>query len=137
MKELFIKTLKNIASAIPVIFGVLLLVNLINPMLGDVYTKIFTGNYIVDPIIGALAGSISFGIPITSYVVGGELLSGGVSLLAVAAFIMTWTTVGVVMLPLEGKYLGHRFAVARNVVNFLFSILIAVITVSIMNLFNL
>ena len=44
------------------------------------------------------------------------MLEGGVSLLAVTAFILTWVTVGVAMLPLEAKFLGKRFAVARNAV---------------------
>lgn len=52
------------------------------------------------------------------------------SLLAVTAFIMAWTTVGVAMLPLEATFLGKRFAVLRNVINFVFAILIAVLTVA-------
>ncbi len=131
------KTIGTYKQALPIMFAVLLLVNLINPLMKDVYASIFSGNYITDPIIGALMGSLSFGIPITSYVIGGELKTLGVSLLAITAFIMTWTTVGIAMLPLEAKFLGKRFAIVRNSLNFIFSIVIAALTVFFLNLFNL
>lgn len=114
----------------PILLGVLLLINLASPLLQAGYSKLFTGNMLLDPLLGAAAGSISFGIPITSYIVGGELLKQGVSLVAVTAFIIAWTTVGVVMLPLEASMLGKRFAISRNLVNFIFSIVIATITVA-------
>ena len=113
-----------------------MIINLLNVFLQDWYGKIFTGNALIDPLIGALAGSVSFGIPLTSYIVGGELLLQGVSLLAVAAFIMAWATVGVAMLPLEAMYLGKRFAFARNGINFIFSIIIAILTIYTLNIFN-
>jgi uncharacterized membrane protein YraQ (UPF0718 family) len=114
-------------TALPILLGVLLLINLLDPLLQSRYRQWFTGDYLADTLIGALAGSISFGIPITSYIVGGELLAKGVSLLAVTAFIMTWTTVGLVMLPLEASFLGRKFALVRNALNFFFAILIAVL----------
>ncbi len=109
--------------------GILLLIGLLNTGWQGYYERIFTGNVFLDPLIGALTGSVSFGIPIVSYVVGGELLEQGVSLLAVTAFIMAWATVGVAMLPLEAKFLGWRFALVRNAVNFVFAIVIAILTV--------
>ena len=129
----FIKTINNFKTSIPIIIGVFLLVNLVNSLLKDFYFKVFTGNYFLDPLIGALAGSISFGIPITSYIVGGELLKEGVSLLAVTAFILAWSTVGIAMLPLEASYLGKRFAIYRNIINFFFSVILAVLTITILN----
>jgi hypothetical protein len=62
-------------------------------------------------------------------------LEEGVSLVAVTAFIMTWATVGIAMLPLEAKFLGKRFAFFRNIVNFFFAGIIAVLTVSTLSLF--
>ena len=54
---------------------------------------------------------------------------GGVSLLAVTAFILTWTTVGVSMLPLEMKFLGKKFALLRNRINFIIAIIISILTI--------
>ena len=136
MKLALMKTLNNFKIALPMIIGVFLLVNLLNPVLKEQYSKIFTGNWFIDPFLGASVGSISFGMPLSSYVIGGELLGQGVSLIAVTAFILTWTTVGVVMLPLEARYLGKRFAITRNILNFIFAILIAIITVALLNMIN-
>lgn len=123
------KTKNNFKMSLPIMAGVLMMVSLINPVLGKFYSQIFTGNYFFDPLIGAIGGSISFGIPITAYVAGGELLESGVSLLAVTAFVLAWTTVGVAMLPLEIKFFGKRFAVWRNAINFVGSIMIAILTI--------
>ncbi len=127
LKESIKKTLQIFETILPMMVGILLLINLLNIFLRDYYTAVFTGNVLIDPLIGAIAGSLSFGIPITSYIVGGELLLAGVSLLAVTAFIMAWTTVGVAMLPLEASFLGKRFALVRNSVNFIFSIIIGIL----------
>ncbi|PLX26555.1 hypothetical protein C0583_07065 [Candidatus Parcubacteria bacterium] len=129
MKQAIRKTANNYKQALPIMLSMLLLVNLLNPMLEMYYPKVFSGNFVIDPLIGAILGSISFGMPIISYIIGGELLRIGISLLAVTAFILTWTTVGVAMLPLEAKFLGKRFAIVRNLLNFVFSILIAILTV--------
>lgn len=116
-------------------FGILLLISMINVLSNGTYSNIFTGSKFLDPLIGALAGSLSFGIPITSYVVGGELRTQGVGLLAVTAFILSWTTVGVAMLPLEAKFFGFKFALYRNIINFVFSIIVAILTVTTLNFF--
>jgi len=136
LKKSLLKTLQSFKMSLPIMIGILLLINLINIVAKGHYSKLFTGNLVLDPLIGALAGSLSFGIPITSYIVGGELLREGVSLLAIAAFIMSWTTVGLTMLPLEAKFLGRRFAVIRNILNFFFAIIISVLVVLTLSFFK-
>jgi len=132
-KQAFISMLLTMRKALPILFGVLLLVSLISTVAGNYYERLFSGNFYTDPLLGALAGSFSFGIPLTSYLIGGELLKEGVSLVAVTAFIVTWSSVGIVMLPLEGSFLGRRFALWRNMINFIMAIVIAVLTVITIN----
>ncbi len=127
-KTAFLQTVDVFKTVLPMLIGVLLLISLLHQLLHDNYRQWFSGNYLFDPLIGALAGSISFGMPITSYVAGGELLQAGVSILAVTAFIMAWTTVGLVMIPIEASALGLRFAVIRNLINFVFALLVAMAT---------
>ena len=129
MKEAANKTLQMIKTAFPVIIGVLLVISLLNPLLEQFYPQIFTGNYVIDPLFGAIAGSISFGIPVASYILGGELLKKGVSLLAVAAFLLSWSTVSIAMLPIEIASLGKKFALLRNCWCFFTSIIIAILTI--------
>ena len=135
MKEAILRAFKNLGSALPIFFGVLMAVSLVNSLFSGLYPRVFTGSFIWDPLIGAAAGSLSFGMPIVSYVIGGELLSEGVSLAAVRAFILAWSTVGFAMLPLEIKYLGRSFALKRNGLNFVFAIIISVLTIAIMKFF--
>ena len=135
LRDAVFNTVQSFKTSLPIMIGILLLINLINLFFIDYYSKIFTGNLILDPLIGILAGSFSFGIPIISYVIGGELLKEGISLVAITAFIMSWSTVGIFMLPLEAKFLGSRFAVIRNSLNFIFAIIISVLVILTLNLF--
>jgi len=73
---------------------------------------------------------------LTSYIIGGELLKNGVSLVAVLAFIVSWVTVGTVQLPAESLMLGRKFALLRNGISLIMAIAIAVLTVLILGIFG-
>ncbi|MBU0472405.1 MAG: hypothetical protein KKF65_07280, partial [Nanoarchaeota archaeon] len=64
----------------------------------------------------------------------GELLKQGISLIAVTSFILSWVTVGLVMLPIEMKTLGKKFTIIRNASAFVISLFITFVTVAIYNL---
>lgn len=130
IKQSFIKTLNSFRQVLPIIFGVIMLVSLsIVVIPKSFYASIFTGNKITDPLFGAIFGSIAAGNPITSYIIGGELLGQGVSLIAVTAFILAWVTVGVVQFPAESLMLGKRFAITRNIISFITALIVAVLTI--------
>ena len=123
------KTATSFAQVFPILIGVMLLISLILVLVPQsFYGAVFTGDEILDPLVGALIGSVAAGNPITSYIIGGELLDRGVSLLAVTAFIAAWVTVGIAQLPAEGMVLGKRFALIRNVISFLSAVLVAILT---------
>jgi len=125
----FKKTATSFAHVFPILIGVMLLVSLILVLVPPpFYRMVFTGDEIFDPLIGAVIGSVAAGNPITSYIVGGELIDQGVSLLAVTAFIAAWVTVGLAQLPAEGMILGKRFALIRNGVSFLSAVIVAILT---------
>lgn len=122
---------------LPIIVGVMLLSGLLIEILPTVAVAAWFGkNDLFDALIGAAAGSISAGHPVTSYVLGGELLTKGASLVAVTAFLVSWVTVGSIQLPAEALVLGWRFALFRNLICFIFSILIALLTVATLGLFR-
>lgn len=124
---------KSLWRMFPIILGTILLVSLVNTLIPkSLYVLIFDGSFI-DPVIGASAGSILAGSPVISYILGGELLKQGISLIAVTAFILSWVTVGIVQLPAEASILGKKFAIVRNISAFILSIFGAVITVIILN----
>ena len=124
---------KSLYRSTPILLGVVLLIGLVHAFIPpSLLQSMFTGIEGVDAIIGAVFGSILAGNPITSYVLGGELLKHGVSLTAVTAFLVAWVTVGIVQLPAESAILGSRFAIVRNVVSFVLSIVVAILTVFIL-----
>jgi len=130
------QTLNAIKRSILIIISILLLISfLINAIPKDFFKTIFTGNDILDSITGAIFGSIALGNPINSYILGGELINQGVSLIAITAFVLTWVTVGVVQLPAESVMLGKKFTIYRNIFAFITAIVIAILTTLTLQLF--
>jgi uncharacterized membrane protein YraQ (UPF0718 family) len=130
VKKSFTKTFNGFKKFLPVIFGVILLTSLLLTIIPkELYSKLFTGNVVLDSFFGATVGSVSAGNPLVSYIIGGELLTKEVSLIAITAFILTWVGVGVVQLPAEITALGRRFAITRNILSFVTALIIAVLTV--------
>ncbi len=133
LKKSIFKAGKALYRAFPLILGTILLVSLFSLIPKSFFTTIFSNTFL-DPIISAIIGSISAGNPVSSYILGGELLDNGISLIAVTAFLLAWVTVGLVQLPAESFMLGKKFAITRNILSFIFSILVALITVGILSL---
>lgn len=127
------KSFKSFCSSLPVLIGVVLLLGLfrvnVSPRL---ISSIFRGQYFRDVLTGSLIGSISAGNPITSYIIGAELLKEGVSLFAVTAFIVAWVTVGIIQFPAEAAILGKQFALKRNFISFILAILVSLATVTVL-----
>ncbi len=124
------KALRSFAMTLPVLLGVILLLGLFKTYVTAAHiAAVFTGVGWRDVPLGAAIGSVSAGNPITSYIIGGELLDSGVSLFAVTAFIAAWVTVGIVQLPAEMSTLGRRFALLRTGLSFLFALLVSAVTV--------
>lgn len=135
IKEALTSTGKALQKSFPVLLGVLILVSLAGIFLDKgAVSSLFSENILLDPFIGSILGSVLAGNPITSYVLGGELLDQGISLVAVIAFIVAWVTVGVIQLPAESVLLGKKFAVVRNITAFFMAIAVAIVTVLIMRL---
>lgn len=119
---------RQFVNLLPVMISVVLLMGLFRAFVSeDFFTTAFSGNYISDTLLGAFFGSIFAGNPVSSYIIGGELLGSGVSLVAVTAFILAWVTVGIIQLPAEIKALGYRFAFIRNALCFIFAIIAAIL----------
>ncbi len=130
LKQATLKSAKGLWKAFPMILGMILLISLISALIPkSFYTAVFSQNIFLDSIIGALVGSISAGNPITSYIFGGEMLNQGIGLIAVTAFIVSWVTVGIIQFPAESAILGKKFALLRNLTSFVFSIIVAILTV--------
>jgi len=135
LKSAVVKSAKSMFYSLPILVGVVLLIGLASTLIPkSFYNTLFSKNVVLDSIIGSGLGSILAGNPVTSYVIGGELLKQGISLVAVTSFLVAWVTVGLVQFPAEALLLGRRFAILRNILSFVFSIIVAIITVFIVGL---
>ena len=122
---------KQIVNLLPIFVAVVLLIGLFNAFVSkDLLSSIFSGNALLDALLGTGLGSILAGNPLTSYVIGGEMLEQGVSLFAVTAFITAWVTIGLVQLPAEMAALGKKFALVRNALSIVMCMVISILTVS-------
>jgi len=129
----FYKAFKSFCTSLPMLLGVVMLLGLLRTFVSkQMISSVFTGALARDTLIGSVVGSISAGNPITSYIIGGELLKEGITLFAVTAFMVAWVTVGIVQLPAEASILGRRFALSRNILSFILSILVSISTVTIL-----
>ena len=129
----FYKSFKSFGASVPVLIGVILLLGLfrvnVSPRL---ISSIFRGDFFGDVLIGSVFGSISAGNPLTSYIIGAELLKEGISLFAVTAFLVAWVTVGIIQLPAEAAILGKQFALKRNLISFVLAIMVSLATVTVL-----
>jgi len=123
------KTLKSMLMTLPILVGMVLLIGLFQTVVNpEAMLTLFRFNEILNSFVGASLGAIAAGNPITSYILGGEMLEIGIGIVPVVAFIIAWVTVGIVQLPAEIMMLGKRFAIIRNVLSFISAILIGILT---------
>jgi uncharacterized membrane protein YraQ (UPF0718 family) len=137
-KQDLFRSVKKTAVAfwqlLPVLTGVLLLASLVVQVVPQlIHMGLFGHDKFSDTLIAASIASISTGQPVVSYLLAGELQTAGIDLVAVTAFITAWITVGVISLPAEAVMLGWRFALWRNLIAFILSLLIAWLTVVTLN----
>lgn len=130
LKASFRKTTRTFINMLPIMVGMLMLTSLVVTLFPEqISSGLFGNGEILDSLLAASLGSIAVGHPLASYLLGGELLGGGVNLIAVTALVVTWVTVGVAQLPAEALMLGARFAVYRNIISYFAAIAIAFLTV--------
>ena len=121
--------LKSLIAIMPMLFAVIGLVGLFQVVITpQMLHSLFNGVPLHDTLTGTFIGGVSVGQPFLSYIIGGELLKEDISLYAVTAFVLAWVTLGIVQLPLEWTLFGSRFTIIRNLLSFIFALLIALIT---------
>ncbi len=112
-----------IGEILAIIFLIGLVLTLIPPesiknVLGSTSTGIST-------VMSALVGSITLIPAFVAFPLVGSLVDVGASIVPAVAFLTTLTMVGIVTFPLEKKEFGLKFALTRNMLSFIFAIIIA------------
>jgi len=133
----FIKALYTFLSIIPMLLGVILLIGIFqNYITTDMLKTLFGFSIPTDIFTGTFFGAISSGHPITSYIIGEELLNGGVTIYAVSAFVLAWVTLGIIQLPAEASIFGIKFTIIKNILTLFSTLIIAYLSVITLAIFQ-
>ncbi len=109
--------------------GMILFVGLIVAFLSpEVISRILGGSSgWVGVLIAAIIGSVSLIPAFVAFPMAKILLDHGAGYMQLAAFVSTLTMVGILTLGLEIKFFGKKFTIWRNVLAFLFALVIAAV----------
>ncbi|EYE87268.1 permease [Fervidicella metallireducens AeB] len=109
------------------IIGILFLIGLILTFIPPEVIKDILGksNLFISTFISAFVGSITLIPAFVAFPLVGSFVDAGASTVPAVAFLTTLTMVGIVTFPLEKHEFGLKFAVIRNVLSFVFAIIIA------------
>lgn len=78
-------------------------------------------------ILSAIIGSIAMMPTFVAFSLGHTLLLNGAGYAQVASLVSTLVLVGIITFSLESKYIGRKAAFLRNLIGFIFSIIVGII----------
>ena len=84
-------------------------------------------NVYVATVVAASFGTFTLSPAFIAFPLIGTLVGAGVGIMPSVAFLTTLTMVGVATFPLEKREFGVKFALTRNMLSFVFAIIIAII----------
>ena len=76
-------------------------------------------------LLTSFVGAITVVPVMIAFPIVAELMKNGAGIVQMAVFVSTLTTVGIITIPMEIKYLGKKIAILRNVFAFIFSFITA------------
>jgi len=109
------------------ILGILALIGLFLAIVPENVIKTVLGGSSISlsTIYGAIIGTITIIPAFVAFPLSASLVKSGSHLIAISAFITTLTMVGFATMPVEFKYFGKRFTLVRNILSFIFALIIA------------
>jgi len=123
IKKQFVKLLKQFFSMLPMIWAILLIISMLKFTAFFDYIEKLPNNFF-GAFIADIIWSISASSPINAYIIASSI-SWQDKILVVVAFLVAWSTVGMVQFPMEVAILWKKFAIKRNLVNFVFALIVA------------
>lgn len=126
-KKAFIKGVKSLENILPQFLGIVISVGLILAILTPETIRgiLGTNSAFLGIILSALIGTIVMMPTFVAFSTADMLINNGAGMSQVAALVSTLTLIGLITIPLEAKYIGKRATVYRNIIAFIFSILVA------------
>ena len=126
-KKALLKGWKSIENILPQFLGIILVVGITLAVLKPEMISNIVGNNsgILGVIFSAVIGSIIMMPTFVAFSTGDMLLKSGAGVAQVIALISTLTLIGIITIPLEAKYIGKKATIYRNILAFVFSIIVA------------
>jgi len=123
------KSLKMFISVLPQFLTILLFVGLLLAVLdADTIQRVVGAESgFMGMLISSILGAISLVPVVVAFPIASELLDNGAGIMQITVFISTLTTVGIVTLSLEAKYLGKKVALLRNGLFFICAFFVAIV----------
>ncbi|MDD3822604.1 MAG: permease [Sphaerochaetaceae bacterium] len=123
------KAWKALEHILPEFLVVILLVGLLLALLNPQAISAVIGkdSGLWGLLISLIVGSITLIPGFVAFPTAAMLLQGGAGYMQIGAFISSLMMVGVVTIPVERKYFGLRLTVGRNLLAFLFSVIVALV----------
>jgi len=117
---------KSLVRLLPILVAIFALVGLFEVFIPQAWISARLGEASgwVSLLTGGLLGAVAMGPPVAAFPLAGSLLDGGAWPPAVAAFIVSWVSVGFVSIPFEAQIFGIRFAFLRNTLTFASALLV-------------
>jgi len=111
------------------LLSIIFLISLILTIIPPENIAEFAGrqSLILSTFISAAFGTITLIPAFIAFPLVGTLVDAGVSIVPTVAFLTTLTMVGIVTFPLENRSFGLKFTATRNLLSFVFSIVIALV----------
>ncbi|MDK2562089.1 permease [Romboutsia sedimentorum] len=122
------KVWKSFENILPQFITIIILIGILLVILDKQAISNMIGNEsgLIGVIIAAAIGSITLIPGFIAFPLAKILLENGAGISQIAAFISTLMMVGIITIPLEIKYWGKKATFIRNILAFLFSIIIAI-----------
>ena len=126
-KKAFVKSIIKFLNLLPMMIVIIVLIGLIFGFIPPELIKSYLGSNdnILQVVAAAIFGAITLIPSLVALPLAGSLVEAGASYTTVAAFITTLTMVGFVTIPVELKELGKKITIARNVLAFVFAVIIS------------
>lgn len=128
-KKAFKKSKNSLKFMMPSILGIILIIGVIISLIpNNLIEQNFGGeNVFISTIISAFFGSITLIPAFVAFPLVGSFIGMGASIVPAAAFLTTLTMVGIVTFPIEKEKFGLKFTITRNILSFIFAIIIALL----------
>ncbi len=128
-KKALIKAIKSFENILPQFLSILIIISLTFSILDPeaITVLIGTSSGVIGILGAAIIGSITLIPGFVAFPLAAALLKNGAGYMQIAAFVSTLMMVGVVTLPMEIKYFGKKATIRRNLLAFVFSLIVSLV----------